>query len=61
MIFMQEKLAEMKSKYMTQVAIRVKPVSDKNEDPAAEELATEPFSILNSSDMGLAKQIIIHD
>ena len=61
MIFMQEKLAEMKSKYMTQVAIRVKPISDQNVDPTTEELATEPFSILNSGDMGLAKQIIIHD
>ena len=63
MIFMQEKLAEMKSKYMTQVAIRVKPISDQNVDPnqGLEELATEPFSILNSGDMGLAKQIIIHD
>ena len=28
LIFMQEKLAEMKSKYMTKVAIRVKPVPD---------------------------------
>ena len=61
MIFMQEKLAEMKSKYMTQVAIRVKPISDQNVDPATEELASESFSILNSGDMGLAKQIIIHD
>ena len=51
----------MKSKYMTQVVIRVKPVSDQNVDPATEELATEAFSILNSSDMGMAKQIIIHD
>ena len=46
---------------MTQVVIRVKPVSDQNVDPATEELATEAFSILNSSDMGMAKQIIIHD
>ena len=27
LIFMQEKLAEMKSKYMTHVSIRVKPIA----------------------------------
>ena len=31
MIFMQEKLAEMKSKFLTKVAIRVKPIPQLND------------------------------
>jgi len=59
-IFMQEKLAEMKSKFLTQVCIRVKPIPETvefNDD----ELVRESFSILNTSEMGLAKQLVIHD
>ena len=70
---MQEKLAEMKSKYMTQVTIRVKPCSaTQNEHhhhhlPESPENETggmlpEPFNVLNNSvEMGLAKQLVISD
>lgn len=60
MIFMQEKLAEMKSKFMTQVAIRVKPVPDVTADFDEEELDQESFTVLNANEMGLAKQIVIN-
>lgn len=62
---MQEKLAEMKSKFMTQVTIRVKPSPDQAPESETEEtsgLTPEPFNILNnSSEMGLAKQIVINE
>ena len=59
---MQDKLAEMKSKYMTQVSIRVKPAPDQAELEGTEELPlSESFNILNSSEMGLAKQVVIND
>jgi len=53
-IFMQEKLAEMKSKFMTQVCIRVKPIAETAELDE-DNLAPESFSILNTTEMGLAK------
>ena len=52
---MQEKLAEMKSKYMTKVAIRVKPVPDTQTIQTLEDDENKDFHILSSSDMGLAK------
>lgn len=60
---MQEKLAEMKSKYMTKVAIRVKPVPDSLtlQQPTADDDELSDFHILNSCDMGLAKQIVINN
>jgi len=54
---MQEKLADMKSKFLTRVAIRVKPASE----PAEGEESGELFNILNSAEMGLAKQIVLND
>ena len=69
LIFMQEKLAEMKSKFMTQVTIRVKPCSSSPKNILAEShhhsdetgaILPEPFNVLNnSSEMGLAKQLVI--
>lgn len=70
LIFMQEKLAEMKSKFMTQVTIRVKPRSEPgatdnhtaDDDDASSGMLPEPFNVLNdSTEMGLAKQIVITD
>ena len=51
---MQEKLAEMKSKFITQVCIRVKPIPETAELDD-DDLAPESFSILNTTEMGLAK------
>ena len=70
LIFMQEKLAEMKSKFMTQVTIRVKPRSEAGAsdnptvdgDDTSGGMLPEPFNVLNdSTEMGLAKQIVITD
>ena len=61
MIFMQDKLAEMRSKFMTQVAIRVKPCPENATETFAEDIQPEPFNILSSSEMGMAKQIVIND
>ena len=71
LIFMQEKLAEMKSKFMTQVTIRVKPCSNPkhampesnhHHDAETGVILPEPFNVLNnSSEMGLAKQLVITD
>ena len=56
---MQEKLAEMKSKFLTKVAIRVKPAPNPSELQHEEHF--EPFNVLNSGEMGLAKQIVFND
>ena len=61
MIFMQDKLAEMRSKFMTQVAIRVKPCLENAAETFAEDIKPESFNILSSSEMGMAKQIVIND
>lgn len=56
MIFMQEKLADMKSKHLTKIAIRVKPVPETGDMQA--DSPPEPndsFNILNTTEMGLAK------
>ena len=53
---MQEKLAEMKSKFLTKVAIRVKPVPELNDmNGEAPTDLNESFNVLNSTEMGLAK------
>ena len=54
----------MKSKFMTQVTIRVKPRPDMLQDDEADEtgILPEPFNVLNnSSEMGLAKQLVINE
>ena len=61
LIFMQEKLAEMKSKFMTQILIRVKPDPETNTDINNQELLQESFNVLNTEEMGLAKQLVIND
>ena len=61
MIFMQEKLAEMKSKFLTKVAIRVKPIPQLNDMHGESQEHLDSFSILNSGDMGLAKQLVFSD
>lgn len=59
---MQEKLAEMKSKHLTKVAIRVKPVPESNDIQAdSPPDPNESFNVLSSSEMGLAKQIVFND
>ena len=58
---MQEKLAEMKSKFMTQILIRVKPDPETNTDINNQELLQESFNVLNTEEMGLAKQLVIND
>lgn len=55
---MQEKLAEMRSRFMTQVSIRVKPVvrsETANTIETDEEMQDEAFKVLNTTEMGLAK------
>lgn len=67
LIFMQEKLAEMKSKFMTHVTIRVKPRPDVTDEGNHNEddyggIQPESFNVLNNqNEMGLAKQIVIND
>lgn len=62
MIFMQEKLAEMKSKFLTQVAIRVKPAAESvtAEHGENDQIPQESFTVLNTNEMGLAKQIVLN-
>ena len=54
---MQEKLADIRSRFLTRVSIKVKP---SRETPNDDDILPASFKILNSEEMGMAKQIVIN-
>ena len=56
---MQERLAEMKSKFITKVAFKIKP-SNASEN-GDEDKVLPQFKVFTANEMGMAKQMVVRD
>ena len=59
LIFMQEKLADMKAKFVTKVAIKIKPSSTTEEEDTTKVMPQ--FKVFVNDEMGMAKQMVVRD